>query len=212
MAKGIMFTEVMFNAVIEGRKTQTRRVIKPKPGSELFYVKKLNKNEWVESDKYTGYYSCVKNGRFYTPNYKIGEKVYLKEPYLVPVNCFGQEFEDRGIEYVYGDTYTPSIGFVKKNPSTMAAKYASYFIEITGVRCEMLQDISDEDCLKEGIFGYPSNDLKSGFPVWAYGDKSLAYNTPKQAYAALINKINGKGTWESNPYVWVYDFKLINNQ
>ena len=153
MAKGIMFTEAMFNEVIEWRKTQTRRIVKPKPGPELFYVKKLNKNEWVESDKYTGYYSCVEDGRFYKPRYQLGEKVYIREPYDFGKHKQGDKhlpnsrvFGDIFVDYPYSDKgYYPGIKY------TMPEKYARYFIEITSLRCERLQDISDEDCLKEGI-------------------------------------------------------------
>jgi len=215
MAKGIMFTEAMFNEVIEWRKTQTRRIVKPKPGPELFYVKKLNKNEWVESDKYTGYYSCVEDGRFYKPRYQLGEKVYIREPYDFGKHKQGDKhlpnsrvFGDIFVDYPYSDKgYYPGIKY------TMPEKYARYFIEITSLRCERLQDISDEDCLKEGI---KKTDRKTiGYPFgiqFNYFNGYANYTTQKEAYAALINEINGKGTWEANPYVWVYDFKLINNQ
>lgn len=81
-------------------------------------------------------------------------------------------------------------------------------IRITNVRVERLQDISDEDCLREGIF-------------WDYGDypymatKMYKYNAkeeyihPKAAFAALIDKVSGKGAWASNPWVFVYEFELV---
>lgn len=83
-------------------------------------------------------------------------------------------------------------------------------IRITAVRVERLQDISDEDCLKEGIspmivgceyYVFTLIDTEKG--------RFLDYKTPREAYAALIDKVSGKGTWESNPYVFVYDFELI---
>jgi len=74
------------------------------------------------------------------------------------------------------------------------------------VRCERLQDISDEDCLQEGI-------AKRKWDVWGLniGGEHVTNigKTPQLAFEYLIDKINGKGTWESNPYVWVYDYKLI---
>ena len=86
----------------------------------------------------------------------------------------------------------------------MPAKYARYFIEILDVRCEQLQDISDKDCLREGIVkgGHP---LAGGVPAWYVLDRCFE-NSPQEAYSALIDEINGKKVWESNPYVWVYDF------
>ena len=82
-------------------------------------------------------------------------------------------------------------------------------IRITNVRVERLQDISDEDCLKEGVY-------------WDYGDypymatKMFKYDGkeefihPKAAFAALINKVSGNGTWDRNPWVFVYEFELVN--
>jgi hypothetical protein len=97
----------------------------------------------------------------------------------------------------------------------MPEKYARHHIEITGVRAERLQAISDNDCLKEGIV----KDFI--IPAWAIGEHYVAtyyyegtsrfdgWDTPRDAYAALIDEIHGKGKWQSNPFVWVYDFKLL---
>jgi len=108
------------------------------------------------------------------------------------------------------------IGYINKLfvPSWLQ-EYFPNRIEITDVRCERLQEISDEDCLKEGIIEtYP--DMLSEFPfttIHYFWD--IDYGThidARQAYAALFDSINGRGAWESNPYVWVYEFKLINNK
>ena len=82
-------------------------------------------------------------------------------------------------------------------------------IRITNVRIQRLQDISDEDCLKEGLewdgvaSQYYVNYKKD------IGNKTFLGKTPQEAFAHLIDNVSGKGTWESNPYVWVYDFELI---
>ena len=82
-------------------------------------------------------------------------------------------------------------------------------IRITNVRIERLQDISDEDCLKEGLewdgvaFQYYVNYKKET------RHKTFLGKTPREAFAGLIDKVSGKGTWERNPYVWVYDFELV---
>jgi len=173
--KGIIFSEPMFNAVIDGRKTQTRRIMTPQPKSDLIAK-----------------YHC-------NPRYKAGEIVYLKEPYL-PIM--------RTIYKYDGGDYDPKLKW--KNKLFMMERYARYFIEITAVRCERLQDISDDDCLKEGIEELNAGEIIPNYQdyiQYSNGDE-YNYDTPQKAYAALINKIYGKGTWESNPYVWVYDFKL----
>lgn len=83
-------------------------------------------------------------------------------------------------------------------------------IEFTDRKVERLQDISDEDCLKEGIYEDSGDDE---FPPSIFyefeGNKDNGFDTPREAFAALIDKVSGKGTWESNPYVWAYEFELM---
>lgn len=73
-------------------------------------------------------------------------------------------------------------------------------IRITNVRVERLKDISDEDCKKEGL------EFRAG---WTFHRHRGVFASPREAFAALIDKISGKGTWESNPWVFVYEFELL---
>lgn len=87
-----------------------------------------------------------------------------------------------------------------------------HFIRITNVRIERLQDILDEDCLKEGIIKKLSfRDGRNYYyiPRTSGKLKDILYKSAREAYAALIDKLSGKRTFESNPYVFVYDFELI---
>lgn len=94
-----------------------------------------------------------------------------------------------------------------ENKLFMPEYAARYFIKITGVGADRLQDISEGDCCKEGI----TLDTAYYFSDWI-----PSYNDPDSggcpnyiaAYADLIDSIHGKGTWENNPFVWVYDFVL----
>lgn len=83
-------------------------------------------------------------------------------------------------------------------------------IRITKVRMQRLQDISEEDCLKEGINKIV---LEDGIPRYRVmdrnGERTYSTDNYKDAYRFLINGTSGKGTWEKNPWVWVYDFELI---
>ena len=92
-----------------------------------------------------------------------------------------------------------------------------HHIKITNVKIERLQDISDEDCLKEGIVKQEVISDESPF-LYAYdaflnGDNkyfaSRWFKNPKEAFAVLIDKVSGKGTWESNPFVFAYEFVLV---
>lgn len=84
-----------------------------------------------------------------------------------------------------------------------------HFIRITNVRIERLQDISDENCLAEGVeFDGKAKQFYCGFNK-STNSKIWLGSTPRESYASLIDKVSGKGTWDSNPYVFVYDFELI---
>lgn len=104
------------------------------------------------------------------------------------------------------------------------AEYMPHQIRITNIRLERLQDISEEDCLKEGIEPWDAaeeyyrdkgvrksiKELKaSGITPYQIPKCWTCFTSPKAAYAYLIDKISGKGTWDKNPWVFVYDFELV---
>lgn len=90
-------------------------------------------------------------------------------------------------------------------------------IKITGIKVERLQDISDEDCLKEGIVKQEvisdESPLIYAYDAFLNGESgyfaSQWFKRPKEAFAVLIDKVSGKGTWESNPFVFAYEFVLV---
>lgn len=189
--KGIMFTEPLFHKVVKGEKTQTRRIIK-------------RLNHALDNPKYCEYVLTTLR-----PKYKLNEVVYLKEPYVITGkyiiykfgSTIGQECDKAGVKW--------------SNKLFMPESAARYFIKITAVRAERLQDISEEDCFKEGIKLHQILRLNERWFENGLVDKSnttTGYLTAQEAYAALIDKINGKGTWESNPWVWVYDFIKVEKQ
>ena len=209
MSKGICFINPMFNKVVTGEKIQTRRIIKPQLDSRGFRTTNIMFEDW--------------HGREIRPKYKVGETVYLKEPYAETCDEYGTPI----IAYKFGgkprlklpdslgceidtdwciDNY-PACG-KWKNKLFMPESAARHFIKITGVRAERLQDISEEDCLKEGIEEviWKGKILKSSKH---YFNSYESYDTPIEAYAELIDRINKEGIWEKNPWVWVYDFNLV---
>ena len=207
--KKIMFNDDygLTQAVLDGRKTMTRRIIK---------CPRTFRGEWVagfnvhirQSDKKIVDYPCMydADGREFDggeilPKYKIGEVVAI-----------AQSYKDAG--YDTHDTFGEcrSIGSYPgwKNKRFVKAEYMPRHISITNIKIERLQDISDEDCLKEGIYEDSGDDE---FPPSIFydfeGNKDDGFDTPREAFASLIDKVSGKGAWESNPYVFVYEFKLI---
>ena len=198
--KGICFKEPLFLATIEGRKTQTRRVMKPQPSMYRQTVGKLLGMFNINPSALRGEMK---------PRYKVGEVVYLKEPYA---SSYNEETDKWEPIYKYGGPHYFDIdgGSVKwKSKLWMPETKARYFIRITDVRAERLQDISDEDCCREGIVLRPECEQSAiVFGLFLEGGHvSNLGSTPREAYGALIDAINGKGTWDSNPFVWVYEYE-----
>lgn len=144
-----------------------------------------------------------------------------------PFNCFdvvaiAQRYRDIGLETLVNiatnvDGKSPDISTFQSagrdNKMFVKAEYMPHRIRIDSVRVERLQDISEEDCMKEGIkqVDNPSALFADMFYFYCdYGQRVVGYyDTAREAFANLIDKVMGKGTWKSNPWVWVYEFTLI---
>jgi hypothetical protein len=211
--KKIMFNDRygLTKAVLEGKKTQTRRVVKALKRYKNKDVNGFYVSEDIATQEVLGICmkdydgSFIEEGDIY-PKYKVGEIVAV-----------AQSYKDAGIkpEYIVGyENYGTPITAIQSpgwtNKMFVKPELMPHQIRITAVRVERLQDISDEDCLKEGINASNSHEIGYGIPwVYEFGGSKMAYYTPREAYAALIDKVSGKGTWDKNPYVFVYDFELI---
>lgn len=183
------------DAVLSGRKTQTRRII---PSAD-------HTNSWLEGTLViTDKKGCKQimaqfSDKRVLSAYAIGEVVAIARAYKdIPELPL---LSKQGVGKLKQSPGWRNKMFVK--PSLMP-----HYIRITDIRVERLQDISDEDCLKEGIWRDDNVGLE-GTTYWYHGLSNSSFRTPQEAYASLINRISGKGTWESNPYVFVYDFELI---
>lgn len=198
--KKILFNDKygLTKAVLERRKTQTRRVITyPKTfhGKDVwgYYVyRRVTDKDITEVCMYDENESSIDEGQI-LPIFKIGEIVAI-----------AQRYSEIGIEpFPFCENGWYNKMFVK-------ADLMIHHIKITDIRVERLQDISDKDCLKEGIYEDSGDD---DFPPSIFydfeGNEDEGFDTPREAFAVLIDKISGKGTWESNPYVFVYDFELV---
>lgn len=191
--KKIMFNDKfgLTKAVLEGRKTQTRRIVLERYANML----QDRENMLISSNKTKEQInsSLSELGIIISP-YKVGEIVAI-----------AQSYKDCGAEAYY---WKQTPGWTNK--MFVKANLMPHRIEIERLRVERLQDISDEDCLKEGIYEDGGNDhfIPHYFYNY-YNSNSDGFKTPKLAYAHLIDKINGKGTWNSNLFVLVYDYKLI---
>lgn len=209
--------KIMFNdkygltdAVIEGTKTMTRRVV-PEREVEKY-------QEWYDdvlsigfddlSVEIQSFEDVVRN----IARYSVSEIVAVAQSYQnIPVDCL-----PHGVFSM--EAYAEQKGW--SNKMFVEAKLMSHQIRITDITVERLQDISNEDCLKEGVYKDEDSGRIIGYPFGIpffytfFGAKNkdgkqLHWTTPCEAFAALIDKVSGKGTWEKNPWVFAYEFELI---
>lgn len=179
----IIFSTPMVRAILAGRKTQTRRVIKPQP---------MEKERVSIPDHGKGYFIDRPSGRMRVLSrapYQVGDKLWCRETW-----CIGDGMNP------YNDSTKPTfkadwpdVEHRRWRPSIfMPKKYARIWLEVTGVRAEMLQDISADDCGAEGLASWmPESNLRATFQ-------------------RLWDSINGKKyPWDSNPWVFIYEFRRI---
>lgn len=182
-------------AVLSRRKTQTRRIV---PDNTPL-------GNWSDT---------VRNSR-----YQVGEIVAV-----------AQSYRDAGYspDKIFYRSI-PEVGGYKKelaselrgwaNKMFVGASLMPHYIRITDVRVERLQDISDKDCVAEGVRAVEvSNNWGNSVTHTEYRvvyldkyrrEKLLIGMTPREVYAVLIDRIFSKGTWERNPFVFIYDFELL---
>ncbi len=200
--KKIMFNDKygLTQAVLEGRKTQTRRII-PKDFFSLTWDKR---DYTLVYENSMGDFIDIRNSKYALC--KAGEIVAVAQSYR---DCGG--VNEEGIpmwEIISSKVGGTNAGW--SNKMYVKPELMPHQIRITNVRVERLQDISDEDCLKEGIIKGQCGSADTHFMDAYYVPNDIQpYCTPQDAYEILIDKVSGKGTWERNPYVFVYDFELV---
>jgi hypothetical protein len=103
--------------------------------------------------------------------------------------------------------HSETIGWYKRNSLFMPRDACRIYLEITNVRCEKLQDISENDAIAEGV---EVVDMIQGYPLYRnYERPSGGFSFAGNSYETLFESINGPGSWNENPFVWVVEFKRI---
>ena len=200
--KPILFNTEMVQAILENRKTITRRLIKPQPDSKhqspLGYVVGGCKQDhegyfgWG-IDEYGGHIQYAK------PPYNYGDTLYVRETWC---NVMKPELEPEYAYFAdakYSEDYDPSEW--KWSPSIhMPKEAARLFLRVTSIRVERLWDITEEQALKEGFY--------KGMKFSKFGSTA---HTARQAFMWWWQRQydNGLYSWASNPWVWVTEFEPI---
>lgn len=204
--KPIRFYAPEVRALLAGTKTQTRRVVKPQP-------------EWTEPDTawqygdghsglcwyaYSDEYPEEGALNYRCPYGQPGDRLWVREtwgdmalPGYSPVYAYRADPES-------GEGWAVPPGFRWRPSIHMPRRASRITLEITGVRVERLQDISADDAKDEGI-----SEFIGGW--WCEHDdaEQIAGMTPQEGYRHLWERINGPGSWDANPWVWVVEFKRV---
>lgn len=187
----ILFSGPMVRAILDGRKTQTRRIVKPQPEAVSFAWRWSNKTTRVQwGEKLSG--NALAR---YCPYGVAGDRLWVREAWKVASNYddfkpseIPESVINDGIVRYLADGDTDLDG--RYRHARFMPRWASRItLEITKVRVERLQEISEEDSSAEGI-AYPTD-------------------TAKAAYRQVWDSINGKGAWDKNPWVWVISFRRL---
>ena len=206
-------------AVLEGRKTMTRRICKYDRPDEswdivfpVFGSKDYDNEGNLVSPLFGAFGWKNKDGDFTgwnNPLYKVGEVVAIAQSYM-DVDQFHRKGKNAAyLEYL--DSILPELKLYPGwgNKMFVKADLMPHHIKITGIKVERLQDISDEDCLKEGIIHVSTFLGQKIYHTPHVNGSYLSTNVAQEAFAYLIDKVSGKGAWESNPFVFAYEFVLF---
>jgi hypothetical protein len=220
----ILFSAPMIKAILEGKKTQTRRIVKPQP-NDVGYGNKCEVHPYCTGTKWPLAYYERRNGLWNSsqplkcPYGKVGDRLWVRESFADVTAAFDDADEMRHVAFradnsvwdCYGQMlYLEQLGqsgiYVDKwKPSIHMPRFASRItLEITNIRVERVQDISADDAQAEGMTcpeckGIGSEDCYCNASDWV----------EKEEFQRLWKEINGPDSWQSNPFVWVIEFKKV---
>ena len=187
--KPILFSTSMVQAILDGRKTQTRRVIKPQPNSKAEYKGTEIGKHVFETD--------IDMWHIKSP-YQPGQVLWVRETWSM---IDDMPYDNYVYRTDYGttedDSFPPSM-FKWKPSIHMPREAARIFLKVKGVRVERVQDITEDEAIKEG--------------AKAYGQNNCSGTSARIAFAEIWDKTTTEHEWRTNPWVWVYEFERISKE
>lgn len=210
----ILFSAPMVRALLDGRKTQTRRVAKfVQPDGDGWHIRSSGGGMLGADDD-----DVRAHAADYAP-YAVGDRLWVKETWTIGgvfTDCVETRY--RAHERASHTEFVEQVPIARVGnlPKARWPKYASPLhmprwasritLTVTDVRVERLQDISNDDALAEGIIEYePTEEEPAEFSHTDGGD---VWNNPRSAYQALWDSINGNGAWDANPWVAAISFDV----
>ena len=218
--RGMIFNAEMVRAILSGQKTQTRRVMKPQPVLEDAFVGGITKPTWIYKGTATPS-GWIMHNMCHHGN--VGDRIWVRETWQGPLVDFehsddllrNAEKYEKPENCVYKADGVPAPEFYDADdnlrccwrPSIHMPIWASrILLEITNVRVERLNDISEQDAIAEGIERYNDDGI-----VY-YGPYGKGDCRPERAFSDLWKSIYGDESWEKNPWVWCISFKRVQEQ
>lgn len=203
VCKPILFSTPMVQAIIRGEKTQTRRIIKLQENEKIeFDNSELRKCFLIVGNGYIKALKCP---------YKIGDTLWVRETYRKANGMpTGYRYDWRATAEEDGapidEPWKPSI-FMPKDACRI-------FLELTSIRIQRLNKITEADALAEGVERRTEERMKSKpthYKIYFHekGSECSYTSCPIDSYETLWQKINGENSWSENPFVWVYTFKQV---
>ncbi len=216
----ILFSAPMIRALLDGSKTQTRRVCKQQPYPNGYHWNGNDidcHNDYLPPSamlmdfggKLLGSTSNLEGWESLCPYGQPGDQLYVRETFAETESAPYADGQS-DVEYIYRATFpVEHMEMVRWKPSIHMPRVASRIrLEILSVRCEPLNDCSEEDAIAEG-----TRRVGSGFERWhpdpADTEHTGTTRDPVLSYRGLWESINGAGSWAANPWVWVVEFKRV---
>jgi hypothetical protein len=188
----ILFSTPMVQAILEGRKTMTRRVVKQPLDNRGVRTTNVPFEDWHGNE-----IKC--------PYGQVGDTLWVRETFkwstAIPTQA------------IYKADYTEQE--LKEHPVKwkpclfMPREACRIFLKITNIRVERLQDISVQDAINEGIENIKEGD-PYGFKIYSNGNIQGSTGGTHISFASLWQSINGEQSWNNNPWVWVVEFEKVN--
>ena len=205
-----MFNEPfdMQQATFDRRKNMTRRLV---PNRILAKVKDYRRMYYEQTLERISVEDAIMNmvgpEKMFKAPYEVGEVVAIAQRY----SQLEKEIESLGLPLVLKDWVRKHKGY--NNKMYVRAEDMPHHIKITDFKAEYLQDISDEDCLREGIryehWGGYDHYTVGNYILWDRSMRQRGFSTPRKAFEVLIRNMSGDKAWYSNPLVFAYSYELV---
>jgi hypothetical protein len=210
-SKPILFSTPMIQAILEGRKTQTRRIVKPQPKQELdFFGWELHPKKlqvaFGTGNKVDSFHKF--------PFGQVGDVLWVRETFRIKHpwghEAFGYyEYKTYNYQQIKAPDSSVFQSSPKWKPSIFMPKDAArIWLKITNIKIERLHDISEKDAILEGV----EKEFSILFNEWRFKDYynvKSDWRSAVSSFQSLWANINGINSWDDNPFVWVIEFERI---